>query len=169
MRNSISIDFDIRTRPALAFGQLTNTDVRELLLPFYVGLDFDIRRARFGGALSDEAVRDHCNKLDLGTSIVLGCWTPARLLAAIELHPMENDWKAAELSIADCAETDRTTIIGHLLQLAAFAAGKRGCSTLFVQSSNGETKDLLKGMGRIMTHFDLIAVDIGEYASILHR
>ena len=52
-------------------------------------------------------------------------------------------------------------------QLAAFAAGKRGCSTLVVAlgPSARDLLQLLRGMGRVRQG-DSARVDLGEYARL---
>lgn len=169
MKNSSASDVTLNAQAILRFGTLTDVDVKELLLPFYVNLGFDDRRARFGGAMSDDAVTKHCERLDRHDAIILGCWAPSRLLAAVELHPVTEDWEFTELGIADCAERDRTTIIAHLLQLAAFAAGKRGCTTLLIPSCRGDLVNILRGMGKVRAGEDEVFVDIADYARIFCR
>jgi hypothetical protein len=124
MKNSSASEFAHSSYSALVSRSLTASDVEVSLLPFYLGLDFDARRRRFGGGVCDDAIRQHCRALNLDNAIVLACSGRAGLIAAIELHPLVHDWENTELALAECAEADRTTIVAHLLQLAAFAAGK---------------------------------------------
>jgi hypothetical protein len=128
MKNSNAVEFSRSEDSTLSFKALKPEDLNSLLLSFYLSLDFDARRARFGGGLSDDAIRQHCRQLDPNRTIVLACSGPAGLLAAIELHALSFGWGDVELAIAECAATDQRTIIAQLLQLAAFAAGERGCS-----------------------------------------
>jgi hypothetical protein len=53
-------------------------------------------------------------------------------------------------------------------QLAAFAAGKRGGSTLVVAlgPSERDLLQLLRGMGRVRVQGDRARVDLGEYARL---
>lgn len=53
-------------------------------------------------------------------------------------------------------------------QLAAFAAGKRGCSTLVIPLGPSERAlvQLLRGMGRVRVQDDSARVDLGEYARL---
>jgi hypothetical protein len=168
MRNSTAREFSDLSKPALVFESLSASEVKQSLLPFYLGLDFDGRRRRFGGAVSDDSIRQHCSGLDLERSVVLSCSGEAGLLAAIELHPLTSDWEHAELALAENTEGDRDTIVAHLLQLAAFAAGKRGCTALVIQSCCSERAfiDLLRGMGRVRTRDDLLWLELGEYSSL---
>ena len=96
---------------------------------------------------------------------------PSGLVAAIELHPLTDNWDDTELALADCATADRMTIIAHLLQLAAFAAGERGCNTFIVSHDMPEAglRELLRGMGRVRRQGDTIRVELGEYASLRSR
>ena len=168
MRNATAREFSHLSNSALVFKSLTARDVDLSLKPFYIGLDFDGRRRRFGCAVSDDSIAQHCNGLNLENSIVLACSGNAGLLAAIELHPFASDWEHVELALAESAETDRTTIVAHLLQLAAFAAGKRGCTALVLPSCNSERSfiELLGGMGRVRMWDDLMWLELGEYASL---
>jgi len=170
MKNSAASEFPRAQDSALLFKSLTTGEIESSLLPFYLGLDFDARRRRFVGAMSDEAIRRHCRGLNLDHAIVLACSGPAGLVAAIELHPLTSGWEDTELALAECARADRITIVAHLLQLAAFAAGKRGCSTFVIPSCSTERDflDLLRGMGRLRVEADALRLELGEYAS-LHR
>jgi hypothetical protein len=168
MRNSTAREFSHPSNSALIFKSLTARDVDLSLMPFYLSLDFDGRRRRFGCAVSDESIAQHCGGLNLEKSIVLACSGNAGLLAAIELHPLAPDWEHAEMALAESAETDRTTIVAHLLQLAAFAAGKRACTALVIPSCCAERAfiELLRGMGRARMRDDLLWLELGEYASL---
>jgi hypothetical protein len=166
MKNSAASEFSHVSNPALVFKSLTACDVGLSLRPFYLGLDFDARRRRFGGAVSDDAIWRHCQGLDLEKAIVLACAGETGLLAVIELHALAPDWEHAELALAESAKADRTTIVAHLLQLAAFAAGKRGCTAFVVPSCSTERDflHLLRGMGRAEMRADVLWLELGEYA-----
>lgn len=168
MRNSNAREFSHLSNSALVFKSLTARDVDLLLKPFYISLDFDGRRRRFGCAVSDDSIAQHCNGLNLEKSVVLACSGNAGLLATIELHSLAPDWEHAELALAESAETDRSTIVAHLLQLAVFAAGKRSCTALVIPSCNSERAfiELLRGMGRVRMWDDLMWLELGEYASL---
>jgi hypothetical protein len=170
MKNSTASEFSHSSYSSLLFKSLTASDVEALLLPFYLGLDFEARRRRFGGGVSDDAIRQHCHKLNLDNAMVLVCSGKTGVIAAIELHPLGSDWEDTELALAECAKADRATIVAHLLQLAAFAAGKRGCATFVIPSCSSERDyiELLRGMGRVRMHADLLRLELGEYVS-LHR
>jgi hypothetical protein len=156
------------TNPAFLFKSLAADDVETSLLPFYLALDFDARRKRFCGAVSDNAIERHCRTLDFDHAIVLACSGRTGLVATIELHPLVPDWQYAELALAEPAVADRTTIVAHLLQLAAFAAGKRGCTEFVIQCCSPERDylHLLRGIGRIRTQTDLLRVELGEYSGL---
>ncbi|MBR0695168.1 hypothetical protein [Bradyrhizobium lablabi] len=143
-------------------------DLNRLLPPFYLGLDFDARRARFGCAVSDESIIRYCSGLNTDQAVVVGCCGPAGLVAAIELHPLSSSWDDAELAIAEAVTTDRIMILGHLLQLAAFAAGKRGCGALVISLGAFERDllRLLRGMSRVRVRGDSARVELDEYARL---
>ena len=153
--------------PPLSFRSLVAADLSSLV-SFYLRLDFDARRHRFCGAISDNSIRQHCDELNLGQSVVLGCFDAACLTATVELHPLFDDWEEAELAVAARHSSHTTNTLGHLLQLAAFVAGGRGCRTLIVPFTAREHRliDLLRGMGRARVHDDGARVDISEYASL---
>jgi hypothetical protein len=167
MKNSIPGDFPHSIMSTLLFKSLSQSELQPLLLPFYLALDFDARRQRFGGAVSDEAIRSHCAGLDLACAVVLVCMGAAGVVAAIELHPLASGWEQSELALADRARADRITIVAHLLQLAAFAAGARGCTSLVAQSFPGKLLELVRGMGRVRRQDDAVRIEIGEYAMLL--
>jgi hypothetical protein len=171
MKTTTAGDISRTSHATLSFKALPASELNSSLLDFYLGLGFDARRARFGGAMSDDAIRRHCAALDPRTSLVLACAGPSELLAAIELHPLSADWEDTELALADRATTDRMTIIAHLLQLAAFAAGERGCHTFIVSHDVPEAalRELLRGMGRARRQDDTIRVELGDYASLRSR
>jgi hypothetical protein len=169
MKTSNANEFCAPTLSTISFKSLSADDVQTLLLPFYLGLDLDARRVRFGCAVSDHSIMRHCAGLDLNHAMVLGCVGPAGLIAAIELHPLSSIWEDVELAVADRAATsDRIMILAHLLQLAAFAAGKQGCNTFIVPLGPFE-RDLLRlvrGIGRVRVQGDSARVDLGEYARL---
>src|ERR1700754_2199267 len=138
MKNPFASEFLNSSTSALVFKSLTASEIAASLLPFYLGLDFDARRKRFGAAMSDEAIRQHCTRLNLDNAIVLVCEGPEGLIAAIELHPLAYGWADTELAFVSPTDADRTTIVAHLLQLAAFAAGERGCTAFVVSSPASE-------------------------------
>jgi hypothetical protein len=160
-------EFSTSRASTISFKSLSEVELVELLPSFYLSLDFDAKRARFGCAVSNESIVRHCRKLDLNQTVVLGCFGPAGLIAALELHPLSSIWEDAELALAEKATNDRIMILGHLLQLAAFAAGKRGCNTLVIPlgPSEHDLPRLLRGMGRVRMQVDGARVNLGEYAT----
>jgi hypothetical protein len=166
MKTSNANEFFAAETSKISFRSLSSNNIRSLLPSFYLGLDFDARRVRFGCAVSDDSIIRHCHGLDLSSGEVLGCVGPTGLIAAIELHPLSPTWEDAELAVAETTTTDRIIILGHLLQLAAFSAGKRGCNALVIhmEPSERDLLRLLRGMGRIRVQGDSARVDIAEYA-----
>jgi len=171
MKTSNVTDFVAANTSTISFKSLSSEDLHSLLQLFYLGLDFDARRVRFGCAVSDDSIIRHCSGLDLSNVEVLGCFGPAGLIAAIELHPLSPTWEDVELSLAENTTADKIMILGHLLQLAAFAAGKRGCNALVVQLERPDCDllRLLRCMGRIRVLGDSARVDISEYARMHSR
>src|ERR1700753_1752242 len=114
MKNSTASEFSHLSDSSLVFKSLAAGDIGHALLPFYLSLDFETRRRRFGGGVSDEAIRRHCEGLDPKNAMVLACAGQGGLLAAIELHALSPDWEHAELAVAEHAKSDRLTIVAHL-------------------------------------------------------
>jgi hypothetical protein len=168
MKTSNVSEFVAVNTPTISFKSLSSDELDSLLLPFYLNLDFDARRARFGCAVSDDSIIRHCRGLNLSDVEVLGCVGPTGLIAAVELHPLSPTWEDAELALTEATTTNKIVILGHLLQLAAFAAGKRGCNALVIHTEPSEPDllRLLRGMGRIRAQWDIARVDIAEYALI---
>ena len=86
-------EFPHSTMSTLLFKSLSQSELQPSLLPFYLGLDFDGRRRRFDGAVSDEAIRAHCAGLDLACDVVLAC------LAGLAIFPCSwlPDYKPGEI------------------------------------------------------------------------
>jgi hypothetical protein len=168
VKNSTAGELLRSSNSALLFKSLEASDVETSLLPFYLALDFDARRKRFCGAVSDDAIKQHCRTLDFDNAVVLACAGPAGLIAVIELHPLVPDWEYAELALAEPTAADRTTVVAHLLQLAAFAAGRRGCTEFVIECGSPERDylQLLRGMGRVRMQADSLRVGLGEYSSL---
>src|SRR5579871_1033822 len=166
MRTSNAQEFISPTELEFSFRSLSLKDIATLLMPFYLGLDFDTRRQRFGGAVSDEVIINHCARLDLDQAIVLGCASAKGLICAIELHPTSLRWQAVELVAASSTPNNRVMILGHLLQLAAFVVGRRGCGTIYatLEAHDRDLLELLRDMGPTEIKGDIVRIDLGEYA-----
>jgi hypothetical protein len=171
MKNQIFDRFSNTSAAALAFKSLLTTELPESLLPFYLGLDAEARRARFGAAVSDASIARHCRGLNVTRAIVLACEGLGGVVAAIELHALTPDWSDAELALTCTATSDQTTIVAHLAQLAAFAAGKRGCRALIISPCLHEQAfiEIFRGMGRATRQDDGVRIDISEYARLERR
>ena len=137
----------------------------EMHLRFYLGLKVGERRARFGAAISDEAIRRYCRAIDWSRMIAIGRVRTCSLEAVIEIHPPCASWHTAEIALASAVPAARTRIFAELLQIAAFAAGHRGCSTftMLLNSADRELLPLLADMGNVVHVEDHIAVDLGGY------
>jgi hypothetical protein len=116
-------EFSTPIASTISFRSLSIDDLSSLLPSFYLGLDFDARQARFGGAVSDDSIIRHCRELASNQAVVLGCIGPTGPITAIELLPLSSTWEDAELALAENARIDRIMILGHLLQLAALLRG----------------------------------------------
>jgi len=104
----------------------------ERLLKFYLSLDGELRRARFCAAMSDASIAQHCRSIDWNRSIIIGNAGRHGLDAVVEIHPLSLQWVDADLTVVCHCHSDRTHILATLFQVAAFAAGKRGCARFIV-------------------------------------
>ena len=115
------------TRPR-GFGRslqrLTANDT-DRLAAFYLSLDFDNRRRRFGGAQSDESIVAYCRAINWPHAIVFARGSAHLLDAVLELHPLSENWECAEITLTCPLDYDRSHIFAELFQLAALTAGGR--------------------------------------------
>jgi hypothetical protein len=164
MKTSSACEF-YQDMAAASFKSLSEGDIEALLQPFYLGLGFDARRTRFGCATSDDAILRYCRELASKDCMLFGGIEPTGLVAVVELHPHAH---SAELAFASVAKSERVLIYAHLLQLAAFAAGRRGYRELLVSIEliEPEVLDLLRSMGQVGICEGTARVDLGEYARL---
>ena len=73
MKTTTAGEFSQICNATLSFKSLTIDELTSSLPAFYLKLDFDARRARFAGAVSDDAILRHCRQIDPATSLVLAC------------------------------------------------------------------------------------------------
>ena len=160
----------LMTEPAgvvRSFRPLATEDTARLA-QFYLQLDDDQRRLRFGGTLADGAVRKHCRQIDWTRSLVMAALNSSAVEAALEIHAIGDDWHRVELAFACRVMDDEILIIGHLLQLAAFAAGRLG-SREFVTALDVTGCILLPflhDMGEVSFQDDMAIVKLGDYATL---
>lgn len=150
-----------------SFRPLAAEDTAKLV-KFYLALDDEQRRIRFGAAIEDGIVRRHCRQIDWKSSLVIGCMNASATEAALEIHAFAADWRRAELAFTCHASDDRRLIAGHLLQLAAFAAGRLGCEQFIVllDQDSHTLLPLLRGMGELIIQGDCASVELGDYAAL---
>ena len=136
------------------------------ILQFYLGMNFQQRRARFGGAVSDDSIRHFCRQMDWHKTIVVGRERGYCLEAVIEIHSLNANWEIAEIAVANIMPAGGSRINAALLQIAAFAAGQRGCSMLKILdcSDRAELVPILLCMGDVLEEEDWISVEIQDYA-----
>jgi hypothetical protein len=139
----------------------------EKLLQFYLGMNFQQRRARFGAAVSNESIERFCRGIDWTRIIVVGRERSYCLEAVIEIHPLVASWDIAEIALANMVPAGRSRIIAELLQIAAFAAGRRGCSMLKMLgcSDLAELLPILWCMGNVVCEEDCVSVGLEDYVS----
>ena len=137
------------------------------LLQFYQGLNFHQRRARFGAAISNESIAQFCQSIDWNSVIIIGRVRAYCLEAVVEIHPLCSAWRDAEITMANVVPIGRDRIFAQLLQLAAFAAGDRGCSILMMllTPEDREWLPLLADLGTAVIDNNHLSVDLGDYTA----
>jgi hypothetical protein len=168
MKTSNALEFCSPGASTLSFRTLSAGELRSLLGPFFNSLTFDQRRARFGCGMSDDAIVRDCGGLDADEATVIACIARDALVAVVELHPDRTLAGCTELGFASSAAEDRLMIYGHLLQLAAFAAGRRGYHTFMCPEYlvEQDVLALLRGMGHVTFRGDMLCIDLGEYVRL---
>ena len=133
------------------------------LTQFYLGFDFEARHDRFGAEASDEAIIDYCDAIAWRRSVLIARARALVLEAVLEIHPLSQQWDCAELIAACPSRGDRGDSLARLLQIAAFAAGQRGCRTFLVPSNDmlREILPLLQDIGRVRIATTHASVDLG--------
>jgi hypothetical protein len=141
------------------------------LVRFYLGFDFEARHDRFGAEASDDAIIEYCDAIEWRRSFLIARADPFCLEAVLEIHPLSQQWDCAELIAACPSRGDRSHSFAQLLQLAAFAAGQRGCRTFLVPSNDmlREILPLLQGIGRVRIATMHASVDLSDYAFARQR
>jgi hypothetical protein len=150
------------------FMEILNPKDTERLEVFYLGLDFDQRRQRFGGGISDTSIKDYCRKFNWQRAIVIARASSYLLDTVCEIHPCAS-WEKAEIAVCCPLGCDRSRIFSELFQLGALTAGALGC-TKFVAYDNVERFEdilILRTLGRTVHDKDSLTIDISEY-SIAH-
>jgi hypothetical protein len=135
------------------------------LTQFYLGFDYEARRGRFGLEVSDGEIIGYCSGIEWRHSLLIAQAGAGGLEAVLEIHPLSQQWDCAEL-IAACPDRgDCSHAFAQLLQVAAFAAGQRGCRTFLVpwNDTSREILPLLQGMGRMRIAATQACVDLSGY------
>ena len=171
MKTSNALEFSSPSASTLSFRTLSAGELRSPLVLFFNSLTFDQRRARFACGMSDDAIVRYCRGLDPDEATVIACISRDTLVAVVELHPVRTLAGCTELGVASSAAEDRLMIYGHLLQLAAFAAGRRGYQTFIcpVDLFEQDVLALLRGMGHVAVRDGSLYVDLGEYIRLYAR
>jgi hypothetical protein len=148
-----------------SFQFLTANDAHRLET-FYLSLDFDGRRARFGGGQSDESIVRYCRTISWQHAVIVARGSSHLLDAVLEIHPLSQNWDRAEITLTSPLDCDRSHIFAELLQLAALTAGGRGCKTFVMYLNDGcfDTVGLLGDIGRKSADGEILSFDISEYA-----
>jgi hypothetical protein len=163
-RHRLEVCDEIQSGSARASRFLTLEDA-DRLTQFYLGFDYAARRGRFGVEVSDGEIIGYCSGIEWRHSVLIA-YAGVRLEALLEIHPLSQQWDCAEL-IAACPDRgDCSHSFAQLLQVAAFAAGQRGCRTFLVpwNDTSREILPLLQGMGRVRIATTQACVDLGGYA-----
>jgi hypothetical protein len=143
---------------------LTANDV-DRLSAFYLSLDFDERRNRFGGGQSDESIVAYCRTIDWQRVIIIARGSSHLLDAVMEIHQLSENWDRGEITLTCPLDCERSTIFVELFQLAALTAGGRGCTKFVMYLNDGcaEAIDILGDAGRKSRDGKVLNFDIGDY------
>jgi hypothetical protein len=146
--------------------QFLTANDSDRLETFYLGLDFDSRRARFGGGQSDQSIVTYCRSIDWQRAVIIARGSSHLLDAVLEIHPLSQSWDRAEITLTSPLDCDRNHIFAELLQLAALTAGERGCKSFVMYLNDGcfNTVGILGDIGRTSDDGEVLSLDIGEYA-----
>jgi hypothetical protein len=105
--------------PGLRSFQFLNSNDLFKLEAFFLSFDFDQRRAYFGGAVSDQSVRNYCGTIDWNhTTAIARTGRPYCPEAIALMVSLLSNNARAELSIACPLSCDQRPIIAALLDLA---------------------------------------------------
>lgn len=110
-----------------------------LLEPFYLALNGNARRIRFGCAVSDDSIASYCRGFIATGALGFGCLSGARLVAIVELHSFCD---RGELAFASIAEGDNPAIFRRLPLLATSTAGRLACRSLVIEPDTIEPRAL---------------------------
>lgn len=100
-----------------AFEHLTDSNEREIEA-FYLSLDHEARRDRFGAVVSDHSIRSYCQRIDWRSSLLIGFRTQDKLQALSTTVRVD----IAQVENATIATNGAEAAILPLLRLSAIAA-----------------------------------------------
>ncbi|WP_213737671.1 hypothetical protein [Bradyrhizobium sp. dw_411] len=155
----------IKPRGRSRFYQTLSANDVDRLSAFYLSLDFDSRRRRFGGGQSDDAIVAYCRTANWQRSIIIARGSNHLLDAVLEIHPLSDSWDRAEITLTCPLECDRSFIFAELFQLAALTAGERGCTQFVMCINDGcyEPIDIFGDAGRKSFDGEDLHFDIRDY------
>jgi hypothetical protein len=143
---------------------LTANDV-DRLSAFYLSLDFDGRRRRFGGGRSDESIVAYCRTINWERTIIIARGSSYLLDAVMEIHSLSESWDHAEITLTCPLLCDRSPIFAELFQLAALTGGGRGCMKFVMYLNDGfsESINIFGDFGRKSCDGEVLNFDIRDY------
>jgi hypothetical protein len=146
--------------------QLLTAHDADSLEAFYLGLDFDNRRSRFGGGQSDQSIVAYCRTIHWQRAVIIARGSSHLLDAVLEIHPLSQNWDRAEITLACPLDGDRSRISAELFQLAAVTAGGRGCSEFVMYLNDGcaDATGIFGDMARKSCDGEVLSFDIRDYA-----
>ena len=112
--------------PHAAAPRLLSRNDVDLLTVFYLGLTFDERRARFGGGISDHAVRHYCRSIAWDDVVVAAIAGRLLLRAVIEIHPLGPFGVGAEIVMPSSGHAVSQEAVAEMARVALAAAGDCG-------------------------------------------
>ena len=105
----------------------------QTLLSFFLGFTDEERIARFGGAVSDYAIRAWRHGIDRGHYLAVGCAQGRQLMGLVELFGRSvTGWKRPELALSIRDHSDTAAVRLQLLEIGLVAAREHGATDIFM-------------------------------------
>lgn len=110
----------------------------QTLLSFFLGLTDEERNARFGGAVSDYAIRAWRHGIDRGHYFAVGREQRRQLIGLAELFGCSvTGWKRPELALSIRDRSNTAAVRLQLLEIGLIAARERGATDVFMCFNSG--------------------------------
>jgi hypothetical protein len=150
-----------RRAPGSRSFQILRNDDLPRLYAFFRSFDFDQRRAYFGGAISNQSVRDYSREIDWSHTTVIARSGPYCIEAIAMLVSLPPDHGVAELSVGCPLSCNQRPIIAELFNLA-IEIGAPVYRALLVRRelANPDLLSLLRESGRARFDDENVQLDL---------